>query len=89
MVLTKPNHHVQEDHRSIVEDEDAYYGEEIEDDNRDGMVIVLCINYNDFYFVGFLFLFIFPSFHWFEFNLIDSRWEKERLYQIRVETGSR
>ena len=77
---------MQEDHRSIVEDEDAYYGEEIEDDNRDGMVIVLCINYNDFYFVGFLF---FTSFYWFEFNLIDSRWEKERLYQIRVETGSR
>ena len=86
MVLTKPKHHVQEDHRSIVEDEDAYYGEEIEDDNRDGMVIVLCINYNDFYFVGFLF---FTSFYWFEFNLIDSRWEKERFYQIRVETGSR
>ena len=66
MVLTKPKHHVQEDHRSIVEDEDAYYGEEIEDDNRDGMVIVLCINYNDFYFVGFLFLLIWIQFDWFK-----------------------
>ena len=62
MVLIKPKHHVQEDHRIIVEDEDAYYGEEVDDDNRDGMVIVLCINYNDFYFVGFLFL-CFTSFY--------------------------
>ena len=26
----------------------TYYGEEPEDDNRDGIIIVLCINYNDF-----------------------------------------
>ena len=37
----------------------TYYGEELEDDNRDGIIIVLCINYNDFYFVGFLFFFYF------------------------------
>ena len=38
----------------------SYYGEELEDDDRNGIIIVLCINYNDFYFVGFLFyLFIY------------------------------
>jgi hypothetical protein len=45
MILTKLNHHLQEDHRNFVEDEDAYYGEEIDDDYRDGIVFFL-FNYN-------------------------------------------
>ena len=37
-------------------------GEELEDDNCDGIIILLCINYNDFYFVGFLFIYLFSFF---------------------------
>jgi hypothetical protein len=29
-------HRLQEDHRKIVEDEDAYFGEEVDDDRPDG-----------------------------------------------------
>ena len=39
MVLTQSKHRLQEDHRKIVEDEDAYFGEEVDDDRPDGNFI--------------------------------------------------
>ncbi|KAE8055361.1 hypothetical protein FH972_012202 [Carpinus fangiana] len=38
MVLTQSKHRLQEDHRKIVEDEDAYFGEEVDDDRPDGEI---------------------------------------------------
>lgn len=51
MVLTQSKHRLQEDYRKIVEDEDAYFGEEGDDDRLDGIfvvVVVFCTTYSDF-----------------------------------------
>lgn len=43
MVLTQSKHRLQEDHRKIVEDEDAYFGEEVDDDRPDGNFVRNCL----------------------------------------------
>jgi hypothetical protein len=51
MVLTQSKLRLQEDHRKIVEDEDAYFGEEVDDDRHDGIFVVVVVvftKYSDF-----------------------------------------